>query len=500
MDIFSIEAMMSEFPILSILIFSPLVGVIVLTLLKNSIAEKYIALASSLFTGFLSILVAIAFNPDAPGFQFKEQKTWFEAYNISYYVGIDGISLLFIMLTTILVPICILSSFHSVKDNLKQYLICFLVLECLIIGVFSALDMLVFYIFFEAMLIPMFFIIGIWGGEDRVYAAIKFFLYTLAGSVFLLLAIIYIYTQTDTLSIPELQVLVSKFSLPVQKIIWVAMFISFAVKVPMWPFHTWLTDAHVQAPTAGSVILAGILLKMGGYGFLRFSLPMLPDASSDLACYIYRLSVIAVIYASFVAMMQTNMKKLIAYSSIAHMGFVTLGIFTFNVQGIIGSMFQMISHGLVSAALFLCIGVLYDRMHTKEIAKYGGVVNKMPKFALVFMLFTMASIGLPGTSGFVGEFLVLIGTYPVSKLFCALAASGVVLGAAYMLGLYKKIMFGEITNEEVSLLKDLTFREIIIFLPLIILTILLGIYPVIITDLLATPVGEIVTNQFMRVK
>ena len=480
---------MTIFPLLSSAILCPLLGsLFIFFAVKDDKLAKIIAFSSSLVCLLFSGLIYLYCDKSASGFQFQENFPLIESLNCNYHLGIDGISIFFVVLTAILTPLCILASWENIKFRVKEYMIAFLLLEALVIGVFCALDFILFYIFFEAMLIPMFLIIGIWGGENRVYAAIKFFLYTLAGSLFLLVAIIYIYQNTGELNIPKLFQLVPNFSLAQQKLLWLAFFISFAVKVPMWPVHTWLPDAHVQAPTAGSVILAGILLKMGAYGFLRFSLPMLPEASHYFAHLVFVLSAIAIIYSSAVAFVQTDMKKLIAYSSIAHMGFVTMGIFTFNQIAIEGAIVQMISHGIVSAALFLVVGVLYDRMHTKEIAKYGGVVNKMPVFALFFMIFTMASVGLPGTSGFVGEFLVIAGTYQVSKLFALLAAASMVLGAAYMLWLYRRVMFGSITNNEVEELNDLTSREIWIFMPLIILALLLGIYPNIITDVLHAPV------------
>ncbi len=392
-------------------------------------------------------------------------------------MGIDGISLFMVILTTFLMPLCILCSWESIQMRVRGFMVSFLVLEALVIGVFCALDTVVFYLFFEGMLIPMYLIIGIWGGKNRIYASYKFFLYTLAGSVLFLIAIIYMYLAFDTTSIPDLIKAAPTLPLSVQKWLWLAMLASFAVKVPMWPVHTWLPDAHVQAPTAGSVILAGILLKMGAYGFLRFSLPMLPDASHVFAPFIFGLSIVAVIYTSLVALVQQDMKKLIAYSSVAHMGFVTIGIFAFNMQGIEGAIVQMISHGLVSGALFLCVGVVYDRMHTREIAAYGGVVNVMPLYALIFMIFTMASVGLPSTSGFVGEFLVLLGAFRASTLVAFLATSGVVLGAAYMLWLYRRVVFGDITNEEVKHMPDVSAREITIFVPVILVVIWLGVYP-----------------------
>ena len=486
---------MTAFPLLSSIILCPLLGALfILFFVKEDKLIKTIALISSLAALFISGLIYWCFDKTLPGFQLQEMHHLIRSLNMHYHLGIDGISIFFIILTAILTPLCILASWKTISFRVKEYMVAFLVLETLVIGVFCALDFILFYIFFEAMLIPMFLLIGIWGGERRIYAAIKFFLYTLAGSLFLLVAIIYIYQNTGELNIQNLYNLVPKFSAQAQNLLWLAFFISFAVKVPMWPVHTWLPDAHVQAPTAGSVILAGILLKMGAYGFLRFSLPMLPEASHHFAHLVFVLSAIAIIYASAVAFVQTDMKKLIAYSSVAHMGFVTMGIFTFNQIAIEGALVQMISHGVVSAALFLIVGVLYDRMHTKEISQYGGVVTKMPKFALVFMLFTMASIGLPGTSGFVGEMLVIVGTYQVSKLYAMLAATSLVLGAAYMLWLYKRVMFGAVTNKQVEELQDLSCREWLIFSPLIILAILLGIYPSIITDILHAPVLEVLSK------
>ena len=480
---------MTTLPLLSSIILCPLFGALfILLLAKDDKLIKIIALTSSLAALIFIAFIYSNFDKSSSNFQLQEMHNLIKSLNMHYHLGVDGISIFFVILTAILTPLCILASWQSIKFRVKEYMIAFLLLETMVIGVFCALDFVLFYIFFEAMLIPMFLIIGIWGGEKRVYAAIKFFLYTLAGSLFLLVAIIYIYQHTGELNIPNLYALVSKFSVHEQNILWLAFFVSFAVKVPMWPVHTWLPDAHVQAPTAGSVILAGVLLKMGAYGFLRFSLPMLPEASHHFAHLIFILSAIAIIYASAVAFVQTDMKKLIAYSSIAHMGFVTIGIFTFNQLAIEGALFQMLSHGVVSSALFLCVGVLYDRMHSKEISHYGGVVTKMPIFALFFMIFTMASVGLPSTSGFIGEMLVVIGTYQVSKLYAALAATSLVFGAIYMLWLYKRVIFGVVSNPEVEKLNDLNCREWLIFVPLIILTFLMGIYPSIITDVLHAPV------------
>lgn len=490
-----------HFPILSFLIFLPLVGALCILLFARGsdvqIAGRNAsraALITTLFTFPLSLLLLPSFDKSTAAFQFVEQVVWIEGYNISYHLGIDGISLFFILLTTFLMPICILAGWKSIKVRIREYMVAFLLLESLTIGVFCALDFVLFYLFFEAVLIPMFLIIGIWGGENRVYAAFKFFLYTLLGSILLLVAMLYLYSATGTMDIPTLMQQAPALSLEIQRWLFLAFLASFAVKVPMWPVHTWLPDAHVQAPTAGSVILAGVLLKLGGYGFLRFSLPMLPEASAYFTPLIWSLSVIAVVYTSLVALVQKDMKKLIAYSSVAHMGFVTIGAFVFNPQGIQGSIVQMLSHGLVSAALFLCVGVLYDRLHTKEIAKYGGVVNSMPRFSLVFLFFTMASIGLPITSGFVGEVMVLAGTFKANKWVAAGAALGVIFGAAYMLWLYKRVVFGKITNREVERLSDMDTREWAMFLPLIVLVLLLGIYPSFLTDYLNVSVEHLLSQ------
>lgn len=493
---------MINFPVLSIIIFLPLIGALFIAMFvrgndqtsKNN--ARNTALWVTIGTFIFSLSIWSGFDYTTSAFQFVEKHEWVKGYNISYHLGIDGISMFFILLTTFLMPICILAGWDTITKRVREYMIAFLLLETMIIGVFCALDFVLFYLFFEAVLIPMFLIIGIWGGEKRVYASFKFFLYTLAGSVLLLVAMLYLYNFAGTTDIPTLMNEAPKLALSVQQWLWLALLASFAVKVPMWPVHTWLPDAHVQAPTAGSVILAGILLKLGGYGFLRLSLPMLPEASAYFAQMMFYLSVVAIIYTSLVALMQDDMKKLIAYSSVAHMGFVTLGIFSLNRQGIEGSLVVMISHGLVSAALFLCVGVLYDRMHTKEIKKYGGVVTRMPRFALFFLLFTMASIGLPGTSGFVGELLSLVGAFQVDKIVAALSATGVILGAAYMLWLYKRVMFGDITNKEIEKMSDINKREIAMFLPIVILIIVIGIYPSVITDLMS----ESVTNLLAQVQ
>lgn len=486
-------------PLLSLVTFLPLVGIaFILLFVRNKDVEvvnhntRCVALLTTLATFFVSLLLPVYFASAVPGFQLIERHDWIEGSGISYHMGVDGISLLLILLTTLLAPICVLVSW-KIKTQVREYMVAFLLLQTMVVGSFASLDMLLFYFFFEGSLIPMFLIIGIWGGENRIYAAMKFFLYTLLGSVLLLLALLYIYFQLGTTDIPTLLENVPSFSAQVQMWLWLAFFASFAVKVPMWPAHTWLPDAHVQAPTAGSVMLAGVLLKLGGYGFVRFSLPMLPDASVEFTPLIYGLSVIAVIYTSLVALMQKDMKKMIAYSSVAHMGYVTVGLFAQTRQAMEGAIFQMISHGVVSAALFMCVGVLYDRVHTKEIAKYGGVAARMPRFALLFMVFTMASVGLPATSGFVGEFLVIAGVFQASTWVSLLIATGVVLGAAYMLWLYKRVMFGEL-KKPLSKLHDVTTLEWIAFLPLVLLTLLLGIYPSIVLDYLHMPVEQLMQH------
>jgi NADH-quinone oxidoreductase subunit M len=436
-------------------------------------SAKWIALAFTVATLALSVLLVAAFDRGQTGFQFTEDMKWFSG--LHYHMGVDGISVLFVLLTAFLMPICVVASWRSIETRVVEYMIAFLVLESLVIGVFCALDLLVFYLFFEGQLIPMFLIIGIWGGKNKVYAAYKFFLYTLLGSVLMLAAILAMITIAHTSSIPEL--MTYRFPTGVQTWLWLAFFASFAVKMPMWPVHTWLPDAHVEAPTAGSVILAGILLKMGGYGFMRFSIPMFPTASLEFAPLVYALSVIAIVYTSLVAFRQTDMKKLIAYSSVAHMGFVTLGIFSGNLQGEQGALFQMLSHGVISGALFLCVGVVYDRMHTRDIAFYGGVVNRMPIYAAIFMLFTMGNVGLPGTSGFVGEILTLTGIYGAATWPAIIATSGVILSAVYALSLYRRVVFGPIHNPALASIGDIGAREILIFVPLILATLILGFQP-----------------------
>ena len=487
---------MSEIPILSILIFIPVVGIFFMLLIRNNDDQssqnlKHTALWIAFLNFIISLSLLFSFDLNNPDFQFVEKYAWIES-GISYHLGIDGVSILFVILTTMLLPICILASYESIKFSVKEYLISFLALETFMIGVFCSLDLVLFYLFFEGGLIPMFLIIGIWGGERRVYSTFKFFLYTLAGSVFMLLAIIYIFISTGTTDVETL--LMYNFTTNEQLILWIAFFTSFMVKIPMWPFHTWLPDAHVEAPTAGSVILAGVLLKMAGYGFIRFSIGFFPDASEFFAPFIFSLSVIAIIVTSLIALVQEDMKKLIAYSSVAHMGFVTLGIFTFTVQGIEGGIIQMISHGIVSAALFLCVGVVYDRLHTREIARYGGLVSKMPFYSFSFMIFILASLGLPGTSGFVGEFLVLLSIFSINTYFAIFATTGVVLAATYSLWLYRRIIFGALIKDDLSEMFDLTRREIIIFLPLIILTIFIGLYPKPIINIIE-PSTEKIVNQ-----
>jgi NADH-quinone oxidoreductase subunit M len=487
---------MTDWPIITTVTFLPLVGVLLIALINgdNEAAKRnirMIALMTTVVTFIVSIPLWTSFDNANAGFQFVEKHAWLGS-GISYHVGVDGISMLFVILTTFLMPFTILASWE-VESRIKAYMIAFLILETLMIGVFTALDIVVFYLYFEAGLIPMFIIIGVWGGKRRVYASFKFFLYTLLGSVLMLLAIMAMYWQAGTTDIPTL--MTHAFPEQMQFWLWLAFFASFAVKMPMWPVHTWLPDAHVEAPTAGSVILAAILLKMGGYGFLRFSLPMFPLASDQLAPLVWALSVIAIVYTSLVALMQEDMKKLIAYSSVAHMGYVTMGIFAANQQGVQGALFQMLSHGLVSGALFLCVGVVYDRMHTREIAAYGGLVNNMPKYAVAFLIFTMANVGLPGTSGFVGEFLTLLGIFRVNTWVALFATLGVILSAAYALWLYRRVIFGVLEKDSLKALLDLSTREKVLLYPLVILVIFYGVYPAPVFDATAASVDNLV-NQY----
>ncbi|WP_417256086.1 NADH-quinone oxidoreductase subunit M [Celeribacter halophilus] len=490
--------------VLSFVTFLPTVAALVLALFlrgEDEVAQlnaKRLALFATVITFVVSLFILFGFNPQDTGFQMVEEADWI--MGLKYKMGVDGISVLFVMLTTALMPLVIWSAW-DVKTRVKEYMIAFLLLETLMLGVFCALDLMLFYLFFEAGLIPMFLIIGIWGGQNRIYAAFKFFLYTFLGSVLMLVAMVAMYIDAGTTDIVQLmahefssetiQVLGFNIVGGFQTLAFLAFFASFAVKMPMWPVHTWLPDAHVQAPTAGSVVLASILLKMGGYGFLRFSLPMFPVASANLADFIMVLSVIAIVYASVVALVQEDMKKLIAYSSVAHMGYVTAGIFTMNQQGLDGAIFQMISHGFVAGALFLCVGVIYDRMHTRDIAAFGGLVNKMPAYALIFMFFTMANIGLPGTSGFVGEFLTIIGMFQANTWIALVAATGVIFSACYALWLYRRVVLGDLIKESLKTIKDMTAREKWIFAPLVVMTLLLGIYPSLVLDLIGPSVSAL---------
>ena len=493
--------------ILSLTTFIPLVGAAILALLlrgddagaqRNA---KWVALVTTVVTFICSLFIISNFDPSDTGFQLVEERDWL--LGLQYKMGVDGISILFVMLTTFLMPL-VIASCWDVKTRVKEYMIAFLVLETLMLGVFLALDMVLFYLFFEAGLIPMFLIIGIWGGKNRIYASFKFFLYTFLGSVLMLVAMVAMFADAGTTDIPTLMTHsfgTEDFSVlgihivgGMQTLLWLAFFASFAVKMPMWPVHTWLPDAHVQAPTAGSVVLAAILLKMGGYGFLRFSLPMFPVGSEVMGPLVLWLSVIAIVYTSLVALVQEDMKKLIAYSSVAHMGYVTMGIFAVNQQGIDGAIFQMLSHGFISGALFLCVGVIYDRMHTRDIDAYGGLVNRMPAYALIFLFFTMANVGLPGTSGFIGEFLTLMGIFQVNTWVAVVATTGVILSAAYALWLYRRVVMGDLIKESLKTIQDMTKRERLIFAPLVVMTLLLGVYPALVLDIIGPSVEALVGN------
>ena len=489
--------MFQTIPILSLVIFLPLVGALAILLTRGEEAivarnARNMALWTSTVTFALSLLIWFGFERGTAEFQFVEKVAWMPSFGIGYHVGIDGISMPFVLLSTLLTPLCVVASWDAIQKRVKEYMIAFLVLETMMVGLFCALDLVVFYLFFEAVLIPMFLIIGIWGGGRRVHAAFKFFLYALTGSVLMLLAILAIYFEQGGSDIPTL--LTGRLPSELQTWLWLAFFASFAVKIPMWPLHTWLPDAHAEAPTAGSVILAGVLLKMGGYGFLRFSVPMLPEATAFFTPLVYGLSVVAVIYASLVALAQEDMKKLIAYASVAHMGFVTIGIFTVTRQGIEGAMFQMLSHGIVSAALFLLVGVVHDRLHTRMIDRYDGLVARMPVYALIFMVFMLASVGLPGTGGFVGQFLVIVGAFQVNTWVALPAATGMVLGAAYMLHLYRRIVFGVMTKSDLKDILDVNRREALVFAPLIGIVLWMGIYPSSFIDVMAASVGNVVNN------
>jgi NADH-quinone oxidoreductase subunit M len=493
--------------ILTLTTFLPVLGAVILALgLRGDDAAaqrnaKWVALVTTIVTFICSLFILTNFDPANTDFQMVETADWI--MGLQYKMGVDGISILFVMLTTFLMPL-VIASCWNVTTRVKEYMIAFLILETLMLGVFLALDLVLFYLFFEAGLIPMFLIIGIWGGKDRIYASFKFFLYTFLGSVLMLVAMVAMFSQAGTTDIPTLMGFAfgtEDFSIlgiqivgGMQTLLWLAFFASFAVKMPMWPVHTWLPDAHVQAPTAGSVVLAAILLKMGGYGFLRFSLPMFPVGSEVMAPLVLWLSAIAIVYTSLVALVQADMKKLIAYSSVAHMGFVTMGIFTFNQQGLDGAIFQMISHGFISGALFLCVGVIYDRMHTREIDAYGGLVNRMPAYALVFLFFTMANVGLPGTSGFVGEFLTLVGVFQVNTWVALVATSGVISSAGYALWLYRRVVLGDLIKESLRSITDMTRRERLIFAPLVVMTLLLGVYPALVLDMIGPSVAALIDN------
>ena len=493
--------------ILSIITFLPAVAALILLVFLRDDDEaaannaRWVALIATVITFVASLLMLGDFDPQNTGFQLVHASEW--VMGLTYKLGVDGISILFVMLTTFMMPLVIYASW-GVTTRVKEYMVAFLLLETLMLGVFMALDLVLFYLFFEAGLIPMFLIIGIWGGKNRIYASFKFFLYTLLGSVLMLIAMIAMYADAGTADIPTLmthQFGSEDFSVlgihvvgGMQTLLFLAFFASFAVKMPMWPVHTWLPDAHVQAPTAGSVVLAAILLKMGGYGFLRFSLPMFPVGSAVMADLVFWMSAIAIVYTSLVALVQEDMKKLIAYSSVAHMGYVTMGIFAANQQGIDGAIFQMLSHGFISGALFLCVGVIYDRMHTREIDAYGGLVNRMPAYALIFMFFTMANVGLPGTSGFVGEFLTLMGIFQVNTWVALFATSGVILSAAYALWLYRRVVMGDLIKESLKSITDMGTRERVIFAPLVVMTLLLGVYPALALDVIAPAVENLVSN------
>lgn len=493
---------MTSLPILSIVTFLPLIGALIIAFFvrggddqKPAKLAQHIALWISLITFIVSLFILKSFDPSNPGFQLMERFVWIPSFNIAYIKGVDGISVWFVILSTLLTPICILSAIGGVKTRVKEFMIALLVLETMMVGMFTSLDFVLFYVFFEGVLIPMFLIIGIWGGEKRTYAAYKFFLYTFLGSVLMLVAIFAMVVTVGTTDMTAMMAgTSSKFSHHMQLLLWLAFFASFAVKTPMWPFHTWLPYAHVEAPTAGSVILAGVLLKMGGYGFIRISLQMLPEASAYFAPLVMGLSLVAIIYTSLVALMQTDMKKLIAYSSVAHMGFVTLGIFSMTQQGLDGAMLVMLSHGFVSAALFLCVGVVYDRLHTREIARYGGMATNMPKYAFVFMIFMLGSVGLPGTSGFVGEFLSLQGAWLANSWYAFLAATGVILSAAYMLWLYRRLFYGPLDKNDVRLMPDLNAREYVMFVPLLALVLWMGIYPISFSHAFAATTDKILTD------
>ena len=489
--------MIETWPLLTIITFLPMIGVLFLLMIRGDdemVARnaRHVALWVSGFTFIISLALVFGFDATASGYQFEEFRDWLPGTGISYHLGVDGISMPFILLSTLLTPLSILASWKAITHRVREFMIAFLVLETMMIGMFASLVMLMFYLFFEGVLIPMFLIIGVWGGARRVYAAFKFFLYTLLGSVLMLVCMLAMYIDAGTTDIPALTA--HSFAAGTQTWLFIGFLASFAVKVPMWPVHTWLPDAHVEAPTAGSMILAGVLLKMGGYGFIRFSLPMFPLASEAFAPLIFALSIVAIVYTSLVALAQSDMKKLIAYSSVAHMGFVTIGIFTLTEQGVAGAMFQMISHGLVSAALFFCVGVVYDRLHTRDISAYGGVAAVMPRYAVFFMFMMLASVGLPGTSGFVGEMLVLVGAWKASSWVAFFTATGLVLGATYMLWLYRRVMFGKVVSAEVEAMERIDRREMLIFAPLTVLVLWFGVYPASLLDVMTSSILAVLDN------
>jgi NADH-quinone oxidoreductase subunit M len=494
-----VPGILGNAPLLSLVTFLPLGGALLILILARdpdpevvAANSRWTALWASAITFLLSLFIWLNFDTSTAEFQFVEKVSWIPEFNIGYHMGVDGISMFFVLLSTLLTPLCVLSSWECITARVKEYMVSFLVLETLMVGMFCALDLVLFYMFYEGVLIPMFLIIGVWGGPGRVYAAFKFFLYTLVGSVLFFLAILAMYFEVGSTDIPT--IMGHDFAYALQLWLWLALFASFAVKVPMWPLHTWLPDAHVEAPTAGSVVLAAVLLKMGAYGFLRFSIPMLPEASAFFTPLIYTLSIFAIIYTSLVALAQDDMKKLIAYSSVAHMGFVTIGTFTATMQGVQGALVQMLSHGFVSAALFLCVGVVYDRRHSRLISTYGGLVERMPMYAFVFMVFMLASVGLPGTSGFVGEFLVLVGTFLVNTWVALLAATGVILGAVYMLYLYRRVIFGRLEKESLKAITDLNLREVAVFAPLVAMVFWLGIYPSPFLSVMEASVAQLVAD------
>ena len=481
-----------SYPILTWSVFLPLIGALVLLFMRNASLVRWTALFFTISTFIISLPLLSNFDKSTYKMQFVEMHEWIQTWGIKYIIGIDGISILFLFLTTLLSILCVLVSWKAIQTKTKEFYMAILIMEAGMLGVFVSLDFFLFYIFWEAMLIPMFLVIGVWGGPNRVYATIKIFLYTFLGSVFMLVALVYMYFQSGSMELLAFHDL--KLGLTEQILIFLAFLLAFAVKVPMWPVHTWLPDAHVEAPTGGSVILAAIMLKIGGYGFLRFSLPITPDASSELDWLLILMSLVGVVYIGFVALVQEDMKKLIAYSSIAHMGFVTIGIFTLTMQGMQGGIFLMLSHGIVSAALFLCVSVVYDRMHTRDIDAYGGLVNRMPAYAMIFMLFTMANVGLPGTSGFVGEFLTLMATFQVNTWVAAIATTGVIFSAAYALWLYRRVVMGDLIKEGLKAITDMTPRERWIFAPLVVMTLLLGVYPALVLDMIGPSVAALVEN------